>query len=516
MSAPVRPNEPGQAAGRSEDGNLADHGRLRAIIEQLTRERTELEQRAAKLDRALTDAQEASRLAVAQAQSMIADAATAQTELDRRVAPLERALHEAQQAAQLAIDHAQEMIADAARTHQQLRIAAEQRETECAALAEQLQADLATARATTTAANEKSREIDAERNKERERLRAAAEQLAQQRNELNAFAQATAAARDQERRDHERAVAALTEQLARLREHYESRLAPVPAQRPHPQAALGDPAALLEKESDREPSSADRHADREAAAEQPGFATTDLLLLEDEAAVPSTAARLRAGGVTVTSIPVLPNHTPQLPEHPPRAIAVNFTVPAVWSAVRTFYGSLSRPTQPIFAYALAPPAPQGFWFGLVHVVLLPTLDQRLSHVIGGLVPYPTRAVIICSDREVSSVLTRQLQRAQLSATVARDRAHLLETIKTSPPQLAIVHLGTSPVDGFRAVAGIRAVPALKTIPILFVLDQTAPPHEPSLLGAAARAILRPGNFQLDDLAGTLATAVEGLPHPPAA
>jgi len=164
------------------------------------------------------------------------------------------------------------------------------------------------------------------------------------------------------------------------------------------------------------------------------------------------------------------------------------------------------------AYASANPAAPAYWFGDVSFLRLPVDNQVLTKVLRRLASRLKQGLVISPDEKVGALLSRQLSHARVTSAVARDRAQALEAIKSIYPHIALAHLGSSPVDVFRAIAALRNVSMFSRIPIVFLLDGNPSPREGSLYGGAARTILRLGKLSPGTMADTLANAFSGHLH----
>lgn len=345
--------------------------------------------------------------------------------------------------------------------------------------------------------------------------------------ELEARYQEACQSRERERRAHAVEVGNLTKQLTQLRHVYEGQIAEMreraamaagaPAPRTQPAKPPSVVESILDSDSSPRPSLRllDPHTREEmdpskratpvASSPARPAAPTQLVLLDDEKFAPDTVAKLAEGGFPVTGFAPSVDILAQLPMDKIAAIALNLAVPASWAVVRRLRSGDVRAV-PLIAYAMADRSSSGFWFGPVECALLPPDKDRLFATLQRIAPRMKQTIVIGHDDDVTDAVSRELRKMRIESVSARNRADALEAIKSVYPHIAIAHPGSSPVDGFRALAALRGVSLFQRIPIVFLLDEKPVPKEEALYSGGVRTILRLGNLKASDLAETVAAA----------
>lgn len=352
--------------------------------------------------------------------------------------------------------------------------------------------------------------------------------------ELEARYQEACQSRERERRSHAVEVGNLTKQLTQLRHAYEGQIAemreraaaappPAPSAPPITQVAPpARPASLVESILDAETGPRqglrllDPHTREEAdpskrvAAASPAAsrapAPTQLLLLDDEMTAPETVAKMAEGGIPVTGFSPSVDVLAQLPMEKVAAVALNLAEPGSWAVVRRLRSEADGRMVPMIAYAMADRASTGFWFGPIECALLPPDKDRLFATLQRIAPRMKQTIVIGHDDDASDNITRELRKVRIEGVSARNRAEALEAIKTVYPHIALLHPGSNPVDGFRALAALRGVSLFQRIPIVMLLEEKPVPKEEALYSGGVRTILRLGGLKAPDLAETISNA----------
>ena len=189
--------------------------------------------------------------------------------------------------------------------------------------------------------------------------------------------------------------------------------------------------------------------------------------------------------------------------------ALNLAIPAAWSTLRALKSDPAHCRRTLLAYALAPDAPAGFWFGTVDFLLLP-VAKNLTEVLVRLAPRIKRVLAMSNDIDVMSDVRTHLTGIGVSTAVVLDGRQALDLVPTVRPEAAVLHLSPSCVDVFRAVQGLRAAEISRDIPILFLLDATAQPREEAFLSAGVRMLSSRGNLRADQLGATVSLALDAV------
>jgi len=347
---------------------------------------------------------------------------------------------------------------------------------------------------------------------------------------------------EKDRIENAREIASLTKQLTRVREKYESQLAQLATQNERLAEALADkeraaqtggmptasPASSAVAPVQGEAPSGDVTERRrvEAMLEFDGSASgshqsggnearerrevatpqrppDQVVILDDDGVGQNAASELAEKGYPVTAFSPHPDLVSELSVESIACAVVNLAVPHAWTTVRAIAAMREAPPAWI-AYAAARPTAPAYWFGEVSFLVMPVEPQILTRALRRLASRLKQGIVISPDEQMATEISLQLSRARVTGAVARDRAQALEVIKAIYPHVALAHLASSPVDVFRAVAALRGVSLFSRIPVVFMLDGTPHPHEPSLYGAAARTILRLGKLDPRNMATTLA------------
>jgi len=354
------------------------------------------------------------------------------------------------------------------------------------------------------------------------------------RDDLEVKYQALAAEREKDRRNHANEVAALTKRLTEVRERYEEQIAQMTAryaqltesvaekarEQPAPRstnkmpiarapvaapaAASSRPALQVIRAHHQRPEPA-----RTEAAAQKGGGGAQFVVFDDDR-IGVSASELSQSGCGAT--PFLPSAelVARLPSQGITCLGINLALSQSWSVARMLRGPDGIASAPLIAYAVASPTPTGFWFGPIDFVTLPAGREVLIGALNRMCKGLKQAIIITPDEDLSKTISQHVTREKITCAMARDRFQALEAIKTSYPQVAIVHPASSPVDVFRAVAAVRNVSLFRRIPVIFLLDERPQTREESLYSAAVRAILRLGDVQPHELAAMLAATFNEL------
>lgn len=359
------------------------------------------------------------------------------------------------------------------------------------------------------------------------------------REEFERKYQALAAEREKDRRKHAEEVAALTRRLTEVRERYEEQIAQMtaryaqlsesvadkdrqqqprrstnkmPLARPVAPAAPGGGVA-----AQRPPLQVIRaHHQRaeppprgEPAAPKAPAATRQFVVFDDDR-IGVSASELGRSGCSVTPFVPSAELVERLPADAITCLGINLALSQSWRVARMLRGPAGVGCAAIVAYAVASPTPTGFWFGPIDFVTLPAERGVLVDTLHRMGKGIKQAIIVTPDEDLSRSISQVLRREKVTCAMARDRFQALEALKTSYPQVAIVHPASNPVDVFRAVAAVRGVSLFRRIPIIFLLDERPQAREESLYSAAVRAILRLGDVQAHELAATLAATFSEL------
>lgn len=389
----------------------------------------------------------------------------------------------------------------------------------------QLEAALGEARAAATAAGAHAT-----------RPAAAPSDLVERLAQAEAKYEALELLREKERRSHTLELASLAKQMAELRDRSEAvSRSPVTAtaspsraatsrersrffddeeiatERPQP-AAPTAPAAPHVRAALSPLIPTGESAPR-SGAKPAAHRPTEVVILDDERRGPETAERLTAAGYPVTAFMPDPELIGQLPGRSIACLALNLADPRVWTAVRTMRSDPQFPPMPLVGYALAPPAAKGFWFGAVDFYILPPVKDTLHAVLQRVAGRLKQVVMLGADEELTGTVSRMLTRAGVNTAAAKDRGEALEILRSVYPHAFLIYPSSSPVDVFRAIPAIRELSLFRRTPLVFLLDETPPPHEEALFSNTARQIMRVGSLRPEDLPDTLAHAFGAYVRP---
>lgn len=90
-------------------------------------------------------------------------------------------------------------------------------------------------------------------------------------------------------------------------------------------------------------------------------------------------------------------------------------------------------------------------------------------------PEPKRKVIIVDDdRETRELLVLALSREGFDVSEAANGLRLISTLHVDRPDLILMDVNMSWIDGFELCRSVRKNPQFKDIPIIFVSGRTSP------------------------------------------
>jgi len=253
----------------------------------------------------------------------------------------------------------------------------------------------------------------------------------------------------------------------------------------------------------------DRSVGEEEAAEhgeavhESGAAAEEVLILDATEIGQPTSQELNQYGYNAIAVSPDGELVPHLKEHRVACAAINLGAPAAWGALRSLRSGEAGAAPSLVAYALAPGASTGFWFGPTDFTVLP-VSENVTELLQRMMPKVRRVIAMSADLDVMSDVREELNKGRISTAVVLDGRQALDLVPTVRPEAAVLHLSPSCTDVFRAIAGLRHSEFGREIPILFLLDGEPQPREDAFLSAGVRMLSGRGNLKATELVGALA------------
>jgi CheY-like chemotaxis protein len=238
-------------------------------------------------------------------------------------------------------------------------------------------------------------------------------------------------------------------------------------------------------------------------AEGTGALPEEVVILDAPETGESTAQRLAEFGYKTTALSPNGEFAAHIEHKSVACTAINLGMPTGWRALRLLRTSQGGMGSAVVAYALAPGAPNGFWFGPVDFVRLP-VTESVTELLQRMIPNVRRALAMSADLDVMSDVREELNKGRISTAVVLDGRQALDLVPTVRPEAAVLHLSPSSTDVFRAIAGLRNSDFGRDIPILFLLDSEPQEREEAFLTAGIRMLSGRGNMKADELIEALA------------
>lgn len=304
-------------------------------------------------------------------------------------------------------------------------------------------------------------------------------QLREERNGLAHDAQAAtaagAAARD-ELQDVEREIADQRLHLSHMEEITQEMKA---ARQPAPPATrqpVESPAAAAES----------GEATSEAAAATQS--NSGIFVFDEGPVGEGTVRRLDSFGISVGTMNPGVDLADALKNQKVSSVAINLAMPYAWGLARRLLACTATADAALFAYALAPGAKRGFWFGRIGFFVPTVDDSNVTSVLQRLTPVVKRVISVSTDLDAVEEVRPQLERAAIAATFVRNAQQVRETIPKAQPQAALIQLSPRCFDIFPAISVLRAAESSRFIPILFLLDTKAQPRDLAFFSAGVRML----------------------------
>lgn len=467
---------------------------LRQQTETLTAERTMLDERLQRAERAAAADGERLRCEVARGETLTARC----IELERTLAAAEaRAAEVAEVHAALVEDRAQRERASAAEGTLAERLAAtERRLADVTAQVRQRDAMLEAATAERIQLQEAGRTTAA-----------AATDWASQRDVLQQRLQEVGDQLDRERASHAEEMALLARKFAARRDGPNGDLedegdrpaqeaGPLVIERAAPLGALVEPAPEPIVETSATP-----------ARPVQGAAAAELVILDDGPLRDDACAALAGAGFEVTAFSPTEPGVDELARRKVKCAMLNLGGGAgAWRTLRLLRERASTSNVPVLAYAMTTKAPKGFSFGRADFALWPTDPDRVVERLGRLRPKLRRLLVLSADVDGMSRLREPLTAAGISTSIVLDGKQALEFAAMIDPEAVILHLSPGCPSVARAVIGLRAGDA-RDLPLLFLLDKAPGAREEAFFASVVLELLGKAGFQFGNLPEEIARVV---------